>query len=95
MYYLIIFYFFLSLGVAFLGQGRKIGFPQSLVLSIFFTPIVGLFAVAHSDKKITYREFQYHCTRCAYNYTEEHEFCPNCTKGGHTVRLIKEVITTT
>lgn len=95
MVYLIIIYLLLAVGVAFLGQNRKIGFVQSFVLSIFFTPIIGLALVAHSDKKITYFEFQYHCPNCAYNFTEELEICPYCSKSGKEVRLIKEEITTT
>lgn len=95
MVYLIIIYLLLAVGVAFLGQNRKIGFVQSFVLSIFFTPIIGLALVARSDKKITYFEFQYHCPRCGYNFTEELEICPYCSKSGKEVRLIKEEITTT
>ena len=95
MVYLIIIYVLLALGVAFLGQNRKIGFAQSLGLSFFLTPIIGLAFVAHSDKKITYFEFQYHCPSCGYNFTEELELCPYCSKSGKEVKLIKEEITTT
>jgi hypothetical protein len=95
MVYLIILYIVLAVGVAFLGQNRKIGLAQSFVLSIFLTPIIGLAFVAHSDKKITYFEYQYHCPRCGYNFTEELELCPYCSKNGKEVKLLKEEITTT
>lgn len=95
MVYLIILYVVLAIGVAYLGQNRKIGFVQSFVLSLFLTPIIGIALVAHSDKKITYFEFQYHCPRCGYNFTEEIEFCPYCSKNGHQIVLQKEEVTTT
>ena len=95
MVYFIILYIAFAFGVAFLGQNRKIGFAQSFGLSIFLTPIIGIALVAHSDKKITYFEYQYHCPRCGYNFTEELEFCPYCSKNGHQIALKKEQITTT
>jgi DNA-directed RNA polymerase subunit RPC12/RpoP len=95
MVFLIILYLVLAIGVAFLGQNRKIGFAQSFGLSLFLTPIIGLAFVAHSDKKITYFEYQYHCPRCGYNFTEELEHCPYCIKNGHQIVLQKEEVTTT
>lgn len=95
MVYFILLYLALALGVAFLGENRKIGFMQSLGLSIFLTPIIGIALVFHSDKKITYFEYQYRCPQCGYYFTEELELCPYCSKSGKEIRLIKEEITTT
>jgi len=95
MVYLILLYIALAVGVAFVGQSRKIGFLQSLGLSIFLTPVIGLMIVAHSDKKITYFEVQYHCPRCGYNFTEEQKECPYCLKAGHHILLVREEVTTT
>jgi DNA-directed RNA polymerase subunit RPC12/RpoP len=95
MKYLILIYILLALGVAFIGRYRKTGFTLPFIVSLLLTPIVGLLVVAHSNKKITYHEFQYHCPRCGYNFTEELEFCPYCSKAGREVRLVKEQITMT
>lgn len=95
MVLLIVIYLLLAVGVAFLGQNRKIGFTQSFGLSLFLTPVVGLMIVAHSTKKITYFEYQYHCPRCGYNFTEERSVCPYCEKAGHSIPLIREEVTTT
>lgn len=95
MVYIIIIYILLALGVALLGQSRKVGFIQSFVLSVLLTPIVGLMVVAHSDKKITYFEYQYHCPRCGYNFTDEQKECPYCLKAGHHILLVREEVTTT
>jgi len=95
MVYLIIIYLLLAMVVAYLGENRNVGSTKAFVFSLLLTPIIGIVVVANSSKKITYSEFQYHCPRCGYNFTEELEFCPYCSKNGKEIKLIKQEITTT
>jgi hypothetical protein len=95
LYLLLLIYFILSTGVAYLGADRSIGFGKAFLFSILLTPIMGLTIVAHSSKKITYFEIQFHCPRCGYNFTEKHEFCPYCHEKGLAIPLIQETVTTT
>ena len=65
----------LSFLVAMAGSGRKIGFFGALILSLIFSPVVGIIGVALSareeEKKSTFNEAEYHRKRAMHNDAEE------------------------
>ena len=46
-------WFVFSIIVGFIGSGKTIGFFLSFILSLFFSPIIGLIIVAFSESKAT------------------------------------------
>lgn len=88
-------YFALAFVIALLGKDRAIGFVNTLIISVFLSPIAGLLVVMNSRKLILYHIVQHHCPECAYGFNEPHEFCPLCQKDGKYVMLKPNIVPTT
>lgn len=73
--------------IGLIGTKRRIGFKQSILLSVFLTPIIGLYAVLKSPKRIDYRVYRYKCSRCKFSFTDQYAYCPHCEQDGVKVSL--------
>jgi hypothetical protein len=91
----IVTYIFLSLGVALLARDRNLGMIPAFLISLFLTPITGLFAVIHSPKLILYHIVQHECPECGYSFDKNHDACPICLKDGKYVPLHPNIVPTT
>jgi len=91
----IIVYFILSIGVAYLGKTRTVGFATALIISILLTPITGLIVVINSSKLILYHIVQHECPECGYSFDSKHESCPLCVKEGKHIALTPTIVPTT
>lgn len=95
MIYGVITYLLLATGVAFLGKTRTLGFFFSLVISLLFTPIIGLIIVISSPKLILYHVVEHECPECGFSYDKPHDSCPSCLKEGKYVILNPNVVAAT
>jgi ribosomal protein L37E len=86
---ILIFYLFIAATVAKFGSGREVGGKKTLLVSLAFTPIVGVFYILSSPKKNTLKITHYRCTRCGLEYTDSHRYCPSCHKEGVNSRIEK------
>ncbi len=64
----------LSLIVSFSGNGKKVGFWGVFLLSLIFSPLIGLIVglVSSSEPK------KYWCPHCHYESNEWSKVCPKC-----------------
>ncbi len=95
MIIVVIVYLILSIGVAYLGKSRTVGFMQALIISILLTPITGLLVVINSSKLILYHIVQHECPECGYSFDSKHELCPLCLKEGKQIALTPTIVPTT
>lgn len=89
IYLIIIAYLGLTIWFAIEGNKRKIGATKSFIISLLLTPIIGFIVVFNSKKIMSYFVYQYKCSRCNYEFTEQQEYCPLCAKEGERIRLKK------
>jgi len=82
-------YLFVAATVAKLGSAREVGGRKTLLYSLLFTPVYGLYYVYHSPAKDTLKIVHYRCPKCGLEHTEGHRYCPNCKKEGEKIRLKK------
>ena len=82
-------YLFVAASVAKLGSTREVGGKKTLLYSLLFTPLFGLYYVYHSPAKDTLKIVHYRCPECGLEHTDGHRHCPNCKKEGKRVRLKK------
>ncbi|MCD4745189.1 MAG: hypothetical protein K8R58_02695 [Bacteroidales bacterium] len=88
---LIILYLFFIAYLTIKGRIKKIGSLKIFIISILFTPFIGLICLLTSPEKITYDVTQYKCEKCGYFFTEKHIYCPNCEKEGVKVLLTESI----
>ncbi|MBN3035140.1 MAG: hypothetical protein JW861_06110 [Bacteroidales bacterium] len=81
------FYLFTVATLTKIGSKKEIGGRKAFLISMFLTPVVGLFFVAGSPRKNLLRIVHYKCPRCGLEYTDYHRSCPSCRKEGVQVRL--------
>jgi len=89
-----IFYLFFAATVAKFGSGREIGGKKTLLVSLAFTPIFGIFYILSSPQKNTIKIVHYRCTRCGLEYTDKHRHCPSCRREGLSSQIEKIKMTT-
>ncbi len=81
--YLIITFLLTVLGIEKQTEGLKVFF-----ISLFFTPLVGLFYLYGKKNKSSQIRY-YHCYECDYIYPVKMKDCPICMENGIKVRLKK------
>jgi hypothetical protein len=84
-----IIYLFLVITVAKIGSGRACGGLKSFLVSLLFTPIVGLIYVLNHLKKDMLKITHYRCPACRLEYTSKYRYCPACEKDGKSNPLEK------
>jgi hypothetical protein len=84
-----IIYLFIVISLAKLGSERNCGGIKAFLISLFFTPVVGLIYVFSSSPKNTLKIIHYRCTSCGLDYTSRYRYCPSCEKEGKSNRLKK------
>jgi energy-coupling factor transporter transmembrane protein EcfT len=84
-----IIYLFVVISVAKIGSGRTCGGIKSFFISLFLTPVIGLFYVLNASEKNTLKIIHYRCTSCGLQYTTKHRYCPACEKEGRSTPLEK------
>jgi hypothetical protein len=72
------------------GIERQMAGLQVFIISIFLTPIVGVFYV-YINKNNTSKINYYHCSECNYIYPVKMSDCPICMEKGVKVKLKKYV----
>jgi len=82
-------YIFVAATVAKLGSTREVGGKKTLLVSLLFTPVYGLYYNYNSPAKDTLKIAHYRCPECGLEHTDGHSHCPNCAKEGKRVRLKK------
>ncbi|RLD61465.1 MAG: hypothetical protein DRJ05_02540 [Bacteroidetes bacterium] len=90
----LIFYLFLAATVAKFGSGREVGGKKTMIVSLVFTPLVGVFYILSSPGKNTLQITHYRCSKCGLEYTDKHHHCPSCSKDGVKSRIEKIKMTT-
>ena len=91
---ILIFYLFIAATVAKFGSGRDVGGKKTLLVSLVFTPVAGIFYLLSSPQKNTLKVTHYRCTCCGLEYTDKHRHCPSCHKDGIHSRIEKIKMTT-
>ncbi len=81
--YLLVTFFLTIIGIEKQNEGFKI-----FLISLVFTPIIGLFYLYGERRKATRISF-YHCDDCDYIYPVKMSNCPICMEQGKKVRLKK------
>jgi len=84
-----IIYLFIVISVAKLGSARSCGGKKSFIISLFFTPVIGLIYTLSSSQKDTLKIIHYRCPTCGLEYTTRHSYCPSCEKEGKSSHLEK------
>lgn len=81
--YLLVTFFLTVIGIEKQNEGFKI-----FLISLVFTPIIGLYFLYRDRRKATKINF-YHCEDCAYVYPVKMTNCPICMEQGKKVKLRK------
>ena len=78
IYFLI--YLFLALAVAFMSLTKRIGFSESLFISLFLTPLVGFVIVFKAKDNIQKHNYTMEriCTSCGNQSVHREKTCPHC-----------------
>lgn len=79
------FYFIIWLGLCFLvamvGTNKNIGYWTTFLISLVFSPLIGLiFGLASKDKVVVK---EYTCKHCGFKTKVNSHFCPACEKDDH------------
>jgi len=79
MIYFII-YLFLALVVALFSLTKRIGFAESLFISLFLTPVVGFIIVFKTKDNILTRHYtmKHTCSVCGNQGVQEQNVCSDC-----------------
>ncbi len=79
MIYLLI-YLFLVLAVAFMSLTKRIGFSESLFISLFLTPLIGFVIVFKAKDNIQKHNYTMErtCTSCGNQSVHREKTCPHC-----------------
>jgi ribosomal protein L37E len=85
----IIIYLLTIISVIKLGSERICGGLKAFIVSLFFTPLIGLIYVLRSSDRNTLRIIHYRCRSCGLEYTSKHKYCPSCAKDGRSSHLEK------
>lgn len=85
----IIVYLFFVITVVKIGSERSCGGLKAFLVSLFFTPIIGLIYVLQHTQKDLLKIIHYRCPACGLEYTSRYRYCPSCEKDGKTNRLEK------
>ncbi len=88
MVYYVIGYIIAAVLVSALAIDRRISVGEAFTISFFLTPVIGLFAILRTDKKIKITHYinTYHCPRCHAEFKSNGEYCPNCLSEGVEVK---------
>jgi hypothetical protein len=84
-----IIYLLIIISVIKLGSERMCGGLKAFIVSLFFTPVIGLIYVLRSADRNTLRIIHYRCHTCGLEYTSNHKYCPSCAKDGRSSHLEK------
>jgi len=89
MIYFII-YIVLALLVALVSLTKRIGFAESVFISLFLTPVVGLIIVLKAKNNILTRHYKmkHTCSECGNQGVQEHNICSHC---GHEIEVSFDV----
>lgn len=85
----IIIYLLTIISVIKLGSERMCGGLKAFIVSLLFTPLIGLIYVLRSSDRNTLRIVHYRCCTCGLEYTTKHHYCPSCAKDGKSSHLEK------
>jgi hypothetical protein len=91
----ILIYLTSSLILSRIGNKRNIGWLKTFLISIFFTPVAGFFAVIFSrTKKFKGKKKAriYRCSNCKYEFRHSFDVCPFC--GTEYKKKVKEGVIT-
>lgn len=80
-------YLFMAFTIAKIGSDRACGGKKTLLVSLLFTPITGLFYSLSFKPKNTLKIVHYRCSSCNLEYTTQHRYCPSCLKEGRKKKL--------
>ncbi len=90
--YFILAYLVVTVFVTTLAADRRISFGTAFIVSLFLTPVLGLFTILKTDKKIIVSHYsnKYRCPRCQSVYTRYNKYCTQCLAEG--VKSIPETL---
>ncbi len=73
-------YLLLSVAVVLFARKKRIGVVQVFLVSLFFTPLTGIFYILHADPVIKYHHYSItnNCSVCNMKLTQDQLECPNC-----------------
>jgi len=80
---------FLVISLAKLGSRKSCGGLKAFVVSLVFTPVVGLVYVLNHSQKDMLKIVHYRCSSCGLEYTSKYRYCPSCEKDGKSNHLEK------
>jgi len=83
-------YLFLALLVAFVSLTKRIGFSESLFISIFLTPLLGLVIILKAKDNIQkyHYSMELTCTSCGNQSVQREKVCSHC---GHQMEVLTNV----
>ncbi len=81
--YLVITFIITILGIEHSSEGYKI-----FLISLIFTPLVGLIYVLKERRRATKISY-YYCDKCDYVYPVKMKYCPVCLEKSEKVKLVK------
>ena len=79
-------YLGLTFSLTVMGIERQMAGLQVFMISIFLTPLVGVFYI-YSKKHKTSQINYYHCSECNYIYPVKMSDCPICMEKGVKIKL--------
>jgi hypothetical protein len=78
--YIIPIYLILVLGVSLAATQKRIALSKAILISLFFTPLMGLIALLRTSRKVTVTHYnaQDQCAGCHHTDQPEPEVCESC-----------------
>jgi len=80
-------YFALILLITAVASRKKVGRLRVFLISIFLTPLAGLFVYKLSEPAYLINLVRYRCHRCGVDFTEPLNECPYCKREGVKTNL--------
>ena len=87
-------YILLVIFFTILSYYRDIGIVKGFLYNLFFTPLIGGVIVLSSYKSDDpiHIVTVYKCSRCRFEFTQNEEFCPICSKEDEKIRLKRKTM---
>jgi hypothetical protein len=89
VFILTVIYLFIAFSIARIGSSRACGGKKSMLVSLIFTPVTGLFYTLSFKPKDTLKITHFRCSECGLEYTTYHRYCPTCNKDNKKVKLTR------